>query len=99
METARLEAVHEDLVRWGVVEAGTPVVFTRRFRGALARAAAVLQEGEKRGEKPQGEPLRRQVEVALAQFTKGAALADHATFCVALHVSTLPEAVRRLLGV
>lgn len=102
MDSARIEAVRADLVAWGVLEPDEPVRFTRRFRGALARAAAQLQVAEREGQAPPGSPVERQVEAALVDHLapegKVGGL-EHRAFVAAVHTMSLPEAVRRVLGV
>jgi len=95
-----IEAVRRDLVTWGVLEPDDPVRFTRRFRGALARAAASLQ-----GRKEAGETGLRavegQVDLALDDLVEAddAGLSDrHRRFVVALQVTSLPPSVRSVLG-
>ena len=94
--------LHGDLVEWGVIEAEGPIRFTRRFRGALARAAAGLQAAEQGGQGTAGDPLNHQIETALSEFLAPLgtrAGLGHRAFVRAVHVSSLPEAVRRILGV
>ena len=93
--------LHRDLVKWGVLEPDSPVRFTRRFQGALARAAATLQAAEKGGQGTAGDAVGHLVETALAEFlnTQGKRFGPgHVRFVRALHVSLLPEAVRSALG-
>ncbi|MBI2078243.1 MAG: hypothetical protein HYT80_07745 [Euryarchaeota archaeon] len=98
---AEPEEVHKDLVEWHVLEPDAPIRFTRRFRGALARAAAALQAADAAGGQVPGDPLANQVETALGLFLrekgKKAGL-GHQAFVVAVHAAALPEAVRKLLG-
>ncbi|HLE48251.1 MAG TPA: hypothetical protein VI818_08140 [Candidatus Thermoplasmatota archaeon] len=96
------ERLHADLTEWGVLENGKPARFTRRFQAALARAAAELQAAEAAGEGTGGPPVGNQVETALAAFLRGEgkrAGPEHRAFVRALHVMSLPGAVRKLLGV
>lgn len=102
MEPAQIEAVQADLVAWAVLEPDAPVRFTRRFRGALARAAAQLQAAETGGTAPPGSPVERQAEAALAGHLAPEGIAagpGHRAFVVAVHVTSMPDAVRKLLGV
>lgn len=95
-----LERVHKDLVEWGVLEADAPVRFTRRFQGALARSAAQLQEVDASGALG-GNPVQNQAEAALAAHLKGKGKRvglEHRQFVVAVHLSGLPAAVRKTLG-
>ena len=95
------EETHKDLVEWNVLEPDAPIRFTRRFQGALARAAAALQAAQEAGEALPGEPLALQVETALGAFLgpkgKRAGL-EHRAFVRAVHAAGLPEAVRKILG-
>jgi hypothetical protein len=96
-----LAKVQRDLVAWDVLEPEPPIRFTRRFKGALTRAAAQLQAAEQSGQAVTGHPLQNQVEVALAGFLEGKegeAGREHRQFVVAVHLESLPAAVRRLLG-
>lgn len=97
----RIQRAQSDLTAWGILESDEPVRFTRRFRGALARAALELQAAEREGRAPDGPALRVQVETALQAFLDGVAEAgpEHRAFAVAVHLSSMPEAVRRTLGV
>jgi hypothetical protein len=93
--------LHRDLVRWHILEPDPPIRFTRRFRGALARAAAQLQSSQVAGTDPPGDPLTNQVEAALAMFLgarRERATAAHHAFVRAVHLETLPGAVKRALG-
>lgn len=95
------EALHRDLVEWGILEPEPPVRFTKRFQGALARSAAGLQAASEAGAGPTGDPVRHQVESALASFLskEGKRIGPgHVAFVHAVHLAGLPEAVRRLLG-
>lgn len=94
------EALHRDLVAWGILEPHLPVRFTTRFRGALARSAARLQE---KGAAPTSgtDAVARQVSDALAEFLgerHDRLRPAHAAFVRAVHVGAMPDALRRLLG-
>jgi hypothetical protein len=98
---AEPEELHRDLIDWQVLEPDAPIRFTRRFRGAMARAAATLQAAEAAGHPPPGDPITQQVETALDLFLDPEgrrAGPGHRAFVRAVHIATLPEAVRRLLG-
>lgn len=95
------QRIHEDLVAWEVLEPDAPIRFTRRFRGALARAAAELQASERGGQGTGGDAIENQVETALGAFLQPSgkrAGPGHRRFVRAVHVASLPEAVRRILG-
>lgn len=97
-EPAELE---QDLIEWGVLEPGPPVRFTRRFQGSLARAASALQAVEQAGQGAGGDVVGHQVDAALATFfgEEGAKVRPgHRAFARAVHLASLPEAVRRILG-
>lgn len=98
-EPAELE---RDLRAWGVLEPDAPVRFTRRFQGALARAASALQAVEQAGQGAGGDVVGHQVDAALAMFLgeeKGKDIGPgHRAFARAVHLAGLPEAVRRVLG-
>ena len=100
-ESPTPERLHADLVSLGVLEDDSPVRFTTRFRGALARAAARLQ-AEEGGGATAVQAVDRQVRAALDEHLgekRGAAGPGHVAFVRVVHVESLPEAVRRLLGV
>ncbi|HVM44445.1 MAG TPA: hypothetical protein VM582_00815, partial [Candidatus Thermoplasmatota archaeon] len=65
MEPEALEAARRELVAWGVVEPAVPPVLSRRFRGAIVRAAARLAAEEQRGERRAGDPVRNAIDEAL----------------------------------
>jgi hypothetical protein len=97
-EPAELE---QDLIEWGVLEPTPPARFTRRFQGALARAASGLQAVEQAGEGAGGDAVGHQVDAALATFLgeRGKEVRPgHRAFARAVHLASLPEAVRRILG-
>jgi hypothetical protein len=94
-------SLHHDLVSWGVLEPDAPVRFTRRFQGALARAAGALQTVEKAGQGRGDDVVGHQVDTALATFLGkegGKVEAGHRAFARAVQLSSLPEGVRRILG-
>lgn len=96
------ERIHQDLVEWGILEAEAPIRFTKRFQGALARAASELQRLEASGTLVGGNAIANQVEAALAAHVRGKGKKvglGHRRFVVAVHLAGLPEAVRRVLGV
>ena len=95
------EQIHHDLVEWGILEPDAPIRFTKRFQGALARAAAQLQEIEASGAPLGGNAVENQAEAALAAHLQGKGKKvglGHRRFVVAVHVAGLPEAVRKILG-
>ena len=101
-DEARLAAVHRDLVEWGILEVGVAPAITRRFRGAMMRAAARLQQEEQAGRAPAGNAVENAVALALAEYPlpPGAVAGPgHKAFLVAVEVASLPDAVRRFLGV
>lgn len=101
MEPEAIARLHRDLIEWGVVERDE-IELTRRFRGALVRAAARLQAEERDGARRPGHPVANAVDEALREFPlpPGAvAGAAHRAFLVALHVESLPANVRTFLGV
>jgi hypothetical protein len=101
METSDIESVHADLVDWGIVEPDAPVRLTRRFRGGLMRAAAMLQDEEKSGNKRPGSPVETMVTEALKAYPlpPGASASEaHRRFLVAVQLASLPEAVRKFVG-
>lgn len=96
------ESIRADLAAWGVLESQGPPRFTRRFQGALARAAAGLQAVEVEGKEVPGNPVANQAEAALAAFLAGSGhpVTDgHRKFVTALQLALLPPAVRKALGV
>src|SRR5207244_8968028 len=52
-----LERTEADLVAWNLLEPGPPLVWSRRFRAAVMRAASGLQQAEAAGSAPPGHPL------------------------------------------
>lgn len=101
MDDALIARIQGDLIDWGILERER-VEVTRRFRGAIMRAAIELQEQEKSGRRPEGHAVRRAVELALRSYPlpPGAvATPDHESFVIATEVASLPEAVRNFLGV
>lgn len=101
MDVDAIRAIEADLVAWGLLERDEALRPTRRFRGALARAAMELQEAEKAGRAPPGNPVENVVASALRDFPlpEGAVAGDrHRAFLVAVQVASLPEAARGLLG-
>jgi len=96
-----MEQVRRELEDWGILEPGRAEV-TRRFRGAIMRASIELQEEEKRGRGPEGNPVRHAVERAFESYPlppEALATLDHKAFVAAVEVASLPEAVRNFLGV
>lgn len=96
--------VETDLVDWGILEPATAEVpvFTRRFRGALARAAARLQIEERGGARREGNPIANMIDEALTEFPlpPSAVLSEaHRILLVDIELRSLPPAVRSLLGV
>ncbi|GEM_PF-4360551 len=101
VDPQRLEAVEADLVSWGLLERQEGLHPTRRFRGALARAAAELAVVERREGRPAGNPVEHIVLRALRDhpLPLGAKVErDHERFLVALEIASLPEGVRQALG-
>lgn len=99
MDPVLLERVHAELVSWGLMDAGEPRL-SRRFRGAVARAAGRLQEREAAGDAPPGHPLENSIALALSEseLPVGAvATAEHRRFLFAVELASLPEGVRALL--
>jgi hypothetical protein len=95
------ERIHQDLAEWGILESDAPIRFTKRFQGALARAAAQLQQLEASGAPLGGNAVENQVEAAMAAHLKGKGKRvglGHRRFVVAVHLAGLPEAVRKVLG-
>jgi hypothetical protein len=100
-DEASIAATHADLVAWGVLEADAPVRITRRFRGALMRAAGELQAEEQAGKKRPGSPVDIMVRVALDGFPlpEGAELREpHRKFVVAVQLASLPSNIREFVG-
>lgn len=100
MDEADVDATVSDLRAWDLLE-GAPPAWTRRFRGAVMRAAAALAERERAGERPDGPPLATAVARALASWPlpKGAAARpDHAKVLVAVELAALPAALRGVLS-
>jgi hypothetical protein len=102
VDEAALARVEGDLIGWGLLERAPSLQLTRRFRGALMRAAAKLQAQEQAsGQPPAENPVARAVEVALEEYPlpPGAVASDaHRRFLVAVEIASLPPAVRGLLG-
>ena len=102
MDEAALARIEGELVEWGVLERAPELQITRRFRGALMRAAARLQAEEQAAGRPPAEnPVARAVEVAFSDypFPPGVIAGDaHRRFLVAVEVASLPPAVRQMLG-
>lgn len=98
MDGAALDAVQEDLVAWGLLEAGPQgPAWTRRFRAAVMREASRLAEEERAGRKPPGHPLENAVAGALrgADLPPGAApTRAHERYLAAVELAALPEAVK-----
>lgn len=93
--------VHADLIDWGILEPDAPVRITRRFRGALMRAAGELQAEEQSGKKRPGSPVETMVTLALSEYPlpPGASAREpHRKFLVAVQLASLPDAVRGLVG-
>lgn len=93
--------LRQDLVAWGVLEPDAPIRFTRRFQGALARAASALQAVEQAGQGASGDVVGHQVDAALGTFlgeSGGEVGPGHRAFVRAVHLASLPDAVRRILG-
>lgn len=98
-ETALLQA-QEDLLSWGVLEASPVLAPTRRFRAALARAAAELRVLEQAGTLPPGHPMERAVALALETYPlppDAQVQREHRMLVVAVELASLPEAVRSFL--
>lgn len=101
MDETAFAAARAELRDWGVLEPGdgAPAV-TRRFRGAIMRAAMRLQEEEKAGRAPDGHPVVRAVADALRAWPlpDGAtATPAHERLVAAVELASLPEAVLALL--
>jgi len=100
MDAERIERVADELVAWGVLERAPALAPTRRFRAALARAAASLQAREAAGEPIVGSAIQNVVEVALAAFPlpEGARPSpEHRKLLMAIELASLPEGVRSLV--
>lgn len=102
MDEGALRAAEEELLAWGLLERGPQGLgWTRRFRGAVMRAAAGLAEVERSGQRPEGAPLANVVRLALqtAELPPGAAPSRaHEQLLVAIELAALPESMRDLLG-
>lgn len=100
MDDATLTAAEGDLVAWGLLEGDQPT-WTRRFRGAVMRAAGELAARERAGERPDGAPLVNTVTLALASWPLPAgatATETHVRFLVAVELAALPGPVADLLS-
>jgi hypothetical protein len=97
MDLARIEA---DLAAWGLIErTGDQVQLTRRFRGAVTRAASELQALESEGRAPAGNALETALETALRDFAlPQAPTPEHLRFLFAVEWTSLPAGVRDLLA-
>lgn len=102
MDAASIDAAADELVEWGILErADARLALTRRFRGALARAAGQLQESDTSAPVAGAEAMRRAAALALVQFPRppaSALRAEHATLIAAVELASLPDAVREVLG-
>lgn len=101
MDPPRLESVENDLVTWGLIEREDGLRPTRRYQGALARAARDLAALERSEGPLAGNPVERVVAWALrdVKLPAGAQLRrDHERFLVAMQLASLPEGVRRAIG-
>lgn len=100
MDERAIEAARAELVDWGVLEPGDALALTRRFRGAIMRAAGELQAEEKDGRRPDGHPLEVAIGVALDGYPvpPGAHAGEtHRKLLVAIELASLPDAVRGVL--
>lgn len=96
------EEIERDLIEWGLIERGETLALSKRFRGALMRAAAALQEEEKRGERREGNAVANAIGLALDAFplpSGSVVTPTHRAFLVAVEIESLPPAVRQMLGV
>lgn len=97
-----LDRIQADLVAWALLEPGPDgPAWTRRFRGAVLRAAARLAEEEREGRRPEGAPLEVAVVQALASLDLPAgavATREHARLLYAVELAALPDAVRAFIG-
>lgn len=102
MDEAALRAAEDELVAWGLLERSpTGPAWTRRFRGAVMRAAAGLAEVEKAGPRPEGAPLATAVRVALQTTELPAGAAPHALheqLLVGVELAALPEGLRKFFA-
>lgn len=102
MDDAALRAAEDELVAWGLLERGPAgLAWSRRFRGAVMRAAAGLAEVERAGKRPEGGPLANAVRLALqtAELPAGARpAAAHERLLVAVELAALPEGARRFFA-
>lgn len=101
LDEGELARVQGDLVSWGILEPDAPVRVTRRFRGALMRAAASLQAEEAAGSALPGSAVEAMVRRALEDHevpTGVRVTATHRSFLVAVQLASLPDAVRQAIG-
>ncbi|MHB8605735.1 MAG: hypothetical protein ACYDCK_10825 [Thermoplasmatota archaeon] len=103
MDPKRMQEVLDALQEWNLVEvADKGFTFTRRWRGALMRAASELRDEEARRGPVAGHPVRLQVERAfndLALVPAGELSEDYVTFLTAMAVEEMPREMRDMLGV
>lgn len=100
MDEDAIQTAQRELVAWGILEAPEALALTRRFRGAIMRAAAGLQEEEKAGRKRPGHPMEVAIGVALEGYPlpPGALAGEaHRKLLLAIELAALPPAVRGLL--
>lgn len=97
-----MRAAEHDLLAWGLLERGAAgLAWSKRFRGAVMRAAAGLAEVEKSGKRPEGAPLANVVRLALqtSELPRDAAPGPgHEQLLVAVELAALPEGLRKFLG-
>ncbi|MCA1813409.1 MAG: hypothetical protein LC624_05605 [Halobacteriales archaeon] len=102
MDERELGQAQQELIAWGLLEPGAlGVSWTRRFRGAVMRAAGELANEERAGRKPEGPPLANAVRAALkmSELPAGAqATRVHEQLLLAVELAALPEPLRDLLG-
>jgi hypothetical protein len=100
MDVPTIQAAEDELVAWGILERTPALAPTRRFRGALLRAAATLQAEERAGARRPGHPMEVTVGVALDEFPlpQGALLRrEHRLLLVGLQIAGMPDEIRALL--
>lgn len=95
VDEARLAEAQRDLVEWGLLDVDEKgLAWSRRFRGAVMRAAMKLADEERAGRKPPGHPVENAVALALSDLGAGNVRPEHAKLLVAVEVAALPEGVR-----
>ena len=102
MEGQAIDAAQEELITWGLLERDVKgIAWSRRFRGAVMRAAARLAEAERAGEAPEGPPLANAVRAALEDGVlppDARATPLHEQVLVAVELAALPDVLRGAFG-